>query len=69
MKNIKTLLIISLLFTVNSFAQKKWTLEECVAHAIENNVSVKQIELDNKLAEIDIKDAFGNFLPNLNATA
>ncbi len=69
MKNIKTLLIISLFFTVNSFAQKKWTLEECVAHAVENNVSIKQIELDNKLAEIDIKDAFGNFLPNLNATA
>lgn len=70
MKNIKKIvLLIGLLFTVNSFAQKKWTLEECVAHAIENNVSVKQIELDNKLAEIDIKDAFGGFLPSVNATA
>src|SRR5690606_1508541 len=65
----KIIIAICVFWTGNSFAQKKWTLEECVAHAIDNNVSIKQIELDNKLAEIDIKDAFGNFLPNLNATA
>src|SRR5690554_1725890 len=57
-----------LFFGVTAFSQQKWTLEECVNHAIENNVSIKQIELDNKLAEIDQKDAFGNFLPNLNAS-
>lgn len=65
----KIIIAICVFWSGNSFAQKKWTLEECVAHAIDNNVSVKQIEIDNKLAEIDIKDAFGNFLPNLNATA
>ncbi|TDD78604.1 TolC family protein [Flavobacterium caseinilyticum] len=48
---------------------KKWTLEECVKYAIQNNISIKQSELDSKTALIDKKDAFGNFLPSLNASA
>ena len=70
MKIISKIIIAICIFWVgNSFAQKKWTLEECVAHAMANNVSIKQIELDNKLATIDEKDAFGSFLPTFNASA
>ncbi|WLD24019.1 TolC family protein [Flavobacterium dauae] len=65
----KIILSTCLFFGITAFPQQKWTLQECVNHAIENNVSIKQIELDNKLAEVDKKDAFGNFLPNVNATA
>lgn len=61
--------LVALSITSLGLSQKKWTLEECVNHAIENNVSIRQIELDNKLTEIDKKDAFGNFLPNINASA
>jgi outer membrane protein len=61
--------LVALSVTSLGFSQKKWTLEECVNHAIENNVSIRQIELDNKLTEIDKKDAFGNFLPSINASA
>lgn len=70
MKTLSKIIILACLVLGGSaFSQKKWTLEECVAHAIENNVSIRQIELDNKLAEVDKKDAFGNFLPNVNASA
>lgn len=48
---------------------KKWTLEECVKYALQNNISIKQSELDSKTALIDKKDAFGNFLPSFNASA
>ncbi|MFV8377186.1 TolC family protein [Flavobacterium sp. LB3R33] len=48
---------------------KKWTLEECVKYAIQNNISIKQSELDTKTAAIDKKGAIGNFLPSLNASA
>ena len=48
---------------------KKWTLEECVKYAIQNNISIKQSELDLKAALIDKKDAFGNILPSFNASA
>lgn len=66
----KTIIIFFLFLGIASQAQvKKWTLQECVAYALENNITVKQSELDLKTAEINKKDAVGNFLPNLNASS
>lgn len=48
---------------------KKWTLQECVAHALENNISIKQAQLDVESSEIAKSDAIGNYLPSLNASA
>lgn len=48
---------------------KEWTLEQCVAHALENNISVKQSELELESTDIDKLVAVGNFLPTLNANA
>ncbi len=45
---------------------KKWTLEECVTYAVENNLSVQQFLLDLEDARIDKSDAVGNLLPTLN---
>lgn len=53
-----------------SFAQsKKWTLEECVQYALENNITIKQTELDAQLAQLDKKTAIGSFLPSVNSGA
>ena len=49
--------------------QKKWTLQECVTYAVENNLSIKQFELDLENAHIDKSDAIGLFLPSLNANS
>lgn len=46
---------------------KKWTLEECVTYAVENNLTIEQYELDLENAKIDKSDALGNMLPDLNA--
>lgn len=48
--------------------QKKWTLEECVSYAVENNLTVEQYELDLENVKIDEKDALGGLLPSLNAS-
>ena len=62
--------VIILLFGFSIQAQtKQWTLEECVKYAIDNNISIKQIELDTKTADIGKKDAIGNFIPSLNSNA
>jgi outer membrane protein len=45
---------------------KKYTLEDCVALALEKNISIKQSELEMDNAEIDKADAIGNFLPRFN---
>lgn len=59
-----------LLLSLSIQAQtKKWTLEECVKYAIDNNISIKQTELDTKTAEIEKKGAIGNFIPSLNSNA
>ena len=63
-------LIVMLVCSITIQAQsKKWTLEECVTYAIQNNISIKQSELDSKMALIDKKSAVGRFLPSLNASA
>jgi outer membrane protein len=69
MKNNKYIyLVFVLLLGASIQAQtKKWTLEECVRYALDNNISIKQSELDTQTTAIDKKDAFGKFLPTANA--
>lgn len=67
MKN--SLIICLLLVAVSSFAQqKKWTLQECVDYALENNISIKQSSLDIEISEENITSAKGNFLPNVSGS-
>ncbi|WP_340200369.1 TolC family protein [Ascidiimonas sp. W6] len=65
------LIMIIVLFTValTNAQNKKWTLKECIDHALEHNIDIKQFELDLENSEIDKSDAIGNFLPNLNGSA
>jgi outer membrane protein len=64
----KKLIIISiLLITFTSLGQKKWTLKECVEYALENNISIKQSELDLEATDAEQLSALGNFLPSLSA--
>ncbi|NQY28691.1 MAG: TolC family protein [Flavobacteriaceae bacterium] len=66
----KIIFVLAIIFTTLSFSQEKqWGLEECVNYAIENNISVKQSELDTELALENIRTAKGNFLPGVNASA
>ncbi|MGO3181363.1 MAG: TolC family protein [Aequorivita sp.] len=59
-------LILSISLTAQT---KQWTLQECVNHALENNISVKQSALDLESTDADRLEAIGNFLPTLNANA
>lgn len=66
----KSILIVLVLVAVTSQAQvKKWTLKECVLHALENNISVKQSLLDLELADIENMQAIGNFIPQVSMSA
>ena len=69
------LLIVSILFTQLSFAQEAettsdaWSFEDCVAYALENNITVKNAALDQKIAEVDYNQSKSDKLPNLFGTA
>jgi len=69
MKNFSLIAILFLFCSQLSAQQKEWTLEECVNYALENNIQVKQTELDVELSEIEKLDALGNFIPSINGQA
>ena len=66
----KKTVFILLLTSFSLYSQEyKWTLRACVDYALEHNISIKQSELDLKASQLNKKDAIGNFLPSLNASA
>jgi outer membrane protein len=69
-KLIEILLCLFFVFNTALNAQsKKWSLEDCVKYAMDNNISIQLTELESRTATINSKQAFGNFLPTINATA
>lgn len=64
-----SLLLLFFLSFYSNGQTKKWSLEECVKYALDHNISIRQSELDTQNAAIDKKDAFGNFLPSISASA
>lgn len=70
MKTVFRLTLIFLSITA-AFAQqpnKKWTLTECVEHAVQNNLSVKQNELSTQLQEVEVDRAKSSFLPGVSGS-
>lgn len=60
----------SLLFSIAGFSQnKKWTLQECVQYALDNNITIKQAEVALLTTAIDKSDAEGAFVPSINGRA
>ncbi|MDG1570990.1 TolC family protein [Robiginitalea sp. M366] len=64
----RILLAVNLLAIASLGAQvRQWTLEECVAYAVENNLTIQQMELDFESILLDESDAVNALLPDLNA--
>ena len=70
------LILASLFFTLLSFGQettdtvpKVWSLEDCIAYALENNITVKEAALNTNIAEVDYDKAKSSRLPNLFGSA
>ena len=67
MKKIKILKFCMLIVSI-SFAQDKiWTLEQCVDHALDNNITILQAENSLLSSKQDIISAKGNFLPSISS--
>jgi len=66
MKN-KIIITLLLLTTITFAQEKQWTLQECVAYALKNNITVKQTQLTVQTNKQDLVAAKGQFLPSLGA--
>jgi outer membrane protein len=59
-------LIVILFFGGSAKAQEKWNLLKCVEYAMTNNISVKQLELQSKISELQYKQSKLGQIPSLN---
>ena len=67
---IKTLLLAGLMVIgpVGLSAQKKWTLQDCIDYAMENNITLQKSKLQKQSATEDLKGAKAALLPTLSAS-
>lgn len=56
-------------FSFTALAQEKWTLARCIDYAIQNNIQVKQRQLEKENSEIRLNTARMSRLPDLNGNA
>jgi outer membrane protein len=70
MKKILFVIITGLLFPCGLiYGQlKKWSLEECIKYAIENNIQIKQQVIQTKVQENSLDLAKGKLVPSLNSS-
>ena len=58
-------IVLVLIPTTSIFAQKKWTLEECITYALQNNIQLKREVLQSERFKKERLAAFANFTPSL----
>ena len=68
----KRIILLIILHTIISFGEttaqevKKWTLQDCIDYAVENNIGLQRQMLQTESAEVDFLKAKMNLLPSLN---
>jgi outer membrane protein len=54
--------------TTAVWAQKQWTLQECIDYAMQNNITLQKARLQTEQTEEDVKAAKAALLPSLSAS-
>lgn len=62
----KLIIFLLILFPASLMAQDKWDLRRCVEFAMQNNISVKQADVQARIAALQVKQAKLSQYPNLN---
>lgn len=63
------LLCLFIFCQLSLFAQKQWTLQECVEYALKNNLTIKQNEIVTQITGNNQAQSFLNMFPTLNASS
>ena len=62
------LFMMALLSCLTISAQKKWTLDDCINYAIENNLTMRQARLTKKAVQENTKQSKAELFPSLSAS-
>lgn len=68
-KNMRKLLTFALgvgLASVSIYAQKQWTLQECIDYALENNIQLQQTKITKAQNELDVEQSKAALFPSLS---
>ena len=65
-KNLKYIVFLSLLLTLQLSAQDRWTLDECVTYALNHNLQLKDLKYSAQAGKENYRQSIRNLLPNLN---
>jgi Outer membrane protein len=68
-KSFKLLILLLLLAPLSVSAQQRWSLQKCVEYAWENNLSIKQQELNIEQSENNLQQSKLNYIPSVNTSA
>ena len=68
MRKVFLLIGVAMLGTLQVSAQKKWTLQDCIDYAMENNITLKKSLLQKESATEDLKGAKAALLPTFSAS-
>lgn len=66
---LSSLFLVFALSITTAFAQKVWTLEDCINYAFENNIQIKQSKLQIESVQADLKQSKYEFAPTLNGSS
>jgi len=65
----KIFIILTVLFIATAVhAQKKWTMQECIEYALQNNISLQKTRLARRTATEELKQSEAALLPSLSAS-
>lgn len=54
--------------TLSAYAQRTWTLEECIDYAVKHNITLQKAQANVETDEINIKEQRGSLLPTVSAS-
>lgn len=66
---LKTIFIAAIACVSLTVQARTWTLDECVEHALEHNLTIRSRLISVKSAEMDVTEAKSQFLPQVSANA
>ncbi len=66
MKTLKFTALLLIFSVLGAKAQEVWSLQDCLDHALENNLEIRQQLLEESRARHDLNQSYANALPALN---
>ncbi len=66
MRRKNSLLVVLTLITISSSAQDKWDLRRCIDYALANNISIKQTDIQARLAKLQVYQSKMGQFPSLS---